>query len=640
MKKKKRIYLAVICSMISPLFLLPTAAKANDFTTEPTFFDDIVLGVGTDQTQKNLNWYSTLNISGAVDYAPIENMTRGAFPTEYETANATVSAAKVKSGYYINRATITGLKENTEYVYRLRAGNAVSNLYRFETGSFGDYELIFAGDPQVKSEAHGDMWADTLNKINHEYQAFENAELLVSAGDQVGTNGKNVATDEAEEHWSNFFADELAEITFAPTAGPAHDIQSGDKIFSSYAERFYRPNASDKYAVTTSDSSYWYVYNNTLFMHLNVAKGANAAEDHKQFIIEAMQANPDVSWKIVVMHYPFFSCGGHSNPEHQYYEFVAKKPREALAPIFTELGIDIVLSGHDHVYTRSHIINGTEVSDDVVTDNTVKDPSGPLYLTAGCSSGTQCLKRTLDYDGAPYAALINDELRKSVVHFSVTDESITLKAYYIDGDEPELFDTFTINKTPHTHTPKEIEAKKPTCTEGGNNAYFYCEGCGEYYKDASCILKTSPQKEEIAKTGHSFAPSTCTTPQICTTEGCGTVKGTPREHYAQDANCTEGSFCKICSEPLSDALGHTFSNACDASCDRKECTYTRSVPDHIDLDDDWLCDECSANLKDSQSGKNDKRGALIGISAAIAVMGAGAAAIAALIIKKKCKNPS
>ena len=246
MKSKiSRIITAILSLALFIGVIVTVVVSANTLTLYPLAFDDVVLGVGADVSKKIVNWYSTLSAHGAVDWAPYENMVDGKFPEEYETADAKTVKSNNKPGYYVNSATITDLKENTEYVYRLRQGSTVSSVYHFNTGSFGDSEFVFVGDPQVKGTNDSKMWADTLKKINNG-AIFEKAELLISAGDQVGTSGTKVATAEAELHWSNFFVDELTEITLAPTAGPAHDIASGDKVLSSYAERFYRPNASDK----------------------------------------------------------------------------------------------------------------------------------------------------------------------------------------------------------------------------------------------------------------------------------------------------------------------------------------------------------------------------------------------------------
>ena len=412
--KTFKIFSAVLAltMILAILFVFAVSAEGLSLNNDDSIFEDIVICVGSDETQKNISWYSTENVSGEIDYA-VRNSDSNEFPDEYKTVKATVAKAKIKTGFYVNYATIIDLTSETEYVYRLRAGGKMSAVYSFDTGSFGDYDFIFAGDPQIKTESHGRKWSDTLNKI---FSHFSNAKLIVSAGDQVGSNGSvDIGESAAEVHWSNFLVDELRQITFAPSAGPAHDIKSSDDSFSSYSEHFYFPNLSDKYGVTESASDYWYTYNNTLFMHLNVADHEAIHSEHEQFITEAMLENPYAVWKIVVIHYPQYSVGPHANPENQYYNFVTKTKREALAPQFTALGVDLVLSGHDHLYVRSEIMNVLLLSDDVIENNCVTDPKGPLYVVAGSSTGTSFAKNELSSESSYYAAKISDESRKSII---------------------------------------------------------------------------------------------------------------------------------------------------------------------------------------------------------------------------------
>ena len=58
-----------------------------------------------------------------------------------------------------------------------------------------------------------------------------------------------------------------------------------------------------------------------------------------------------------------------------------------------------------------------------------------------------------------------------------------------------------------THTLEHIEAKAATCSEAGNIAYYYCDICDEFYKDAAG--KTRIYEVVVAPT-HEFADGVCT----------------------------------------------------------------------------------------------------------------------------------
>ena len=391
---------------------------------EPTF-EQIVMGMGTDESERGLSWYSVSSAAASVEYAPVSE-NREEFPAEFKTVSAVTKASENKTGYYVSKATLKNLNESTEYVYRIVSDGVYSELKYFKTDDTEEFEFIFVGDPQLASAAHGAQWQDTLQKINANFDA----QLIVSAGDQINTPS-------SETEYSYFITEELSRIAFTPTVGPPHDDPS-----IAFSEHFYTPNLSDKYGVTVSSANYWYRYGSALFMHLNMADGTALESEHKQFIEETMAKNTDAVWNIVVLHKALFATGAHGDPNGRYFETEMSIIRPTLAAQLTELGIDIAMGGHDHVYVRSHLMNGVEVSDDEVYDNKAINPTGTLHISAGSSTGSKY--HTSYSDDVYFAAYQNDELRKSVIHFTVTDDALVMKSYFLDTMSE--FDSFTIEK--------------------------------------------------------------------------------------------------------------------------------------------------------------------------------------------------
>ena len=103
-----------------------------------------------------------------------------------------------------------------------------------------------------------------------------------------------------------------------------------------------------------------------------------------------------------------------------------------------------------------------------------------------------------------------------------------------DYGSDNVCDTCGYYKTvPHTHNLTLVAAKTATCTEGGKEAYYKCEGCGKFYED---VLGTK-EITDLASWGN-IAKIAHTTKQTVT-------KATPT------ANGTIVNYCSVCKKTLS-----------------------------------------------------------------------------------------
>jgi hypothetical protein len=72
-----------------------------------------------------------------------------------------------------------------------------------------------------------------------------------------------------------------------------------------------------------------------------------------QWLIKDLEANK-ATWTVIYFHHPPYTKRSHdSNAEEDL-----RLTREALVPIFDKYKVDLVLSGHSHVYERSYLIKG------------------------------------------------------------------------------------------------------------------------------------------------------------------------------------------------------------------------------------------------------------------------------------------
>ena len=68
---------------------------------------------------------------------------------------------------------------------------------------------------------------------------------------------------------------------------------------------------------------------------------------------------------------------------------------------------------------------------------------------------------------------LNNPLKTIYVHIVKGDEESVLKVHLTE---------------PHEHQGRYVGAVRPTDTEAGNKAYFYCD-CGKYFEDKACTIE-------------------------------------------------------------------------------------------------------------------------------------------------------
>ncbi len=390
----------------------------------------LCMNVGSDETERNFAWYSTHD-TGSIEYALRNGDT---FPATYATVETIASPA---ANSFVHRATIYDLKPDSEYVYRIKNGGKVSQNYYFTTDSAVEFDFVFAGDPQIGASYNntrdGQNWGKTVDFVKNN---FPEISLFVSAGDQV-----NCGNDEGE--YEAFLSpNNLPTFALAPTVGNHEDAYATDEYpdltYAIFSEHYNLPNRyidGKLYGKTTAGSDYWYTYNNVLFIHINTNN--HSAAEHESFIKNAVESNPNVTWKFIVQHFAFFGS-------HYFIGDAINERRNTYGPMYQKYGIDMVLNGHEHDLVRSHMINYSDTGY-TYTDvgNSVTDPSGIFYLTA-CSSSSSKFYTLEDAAKTPHIAF-KDANKQTVTYCQVTANTFKFTTYDVLNNV--VLDTFQITKT-------------------------------------------------------------------------------------------------------------------------------------------------------------------------------------------------
>lgn len=491
--------------------------------------EQISLSPGSDNSSVNFAWY-TKEASGVQKLKIAENK-RLTNAKVYEAKQTKAVTDKDKTEYVSNKVTATDLKANTTYYYSYQKDRQWTAPEKYTTDNGSKFSFIFVGDPQIGSSnpekgTDSDIFynAQSVAVANDAFnwnttlsQAMEKtnnkASFVLSSGDQIQSTKKKSPKKAAwgsEIEYSGYLSpDVLKNLPVATTVGN-HDADN-----ENYLYHFNITNASNLGSNGTVGGDYWFKHDNALFIMLNTQD--TNVEEHKQFIEQTVAANKDCKWRIVTLHQDIYGSAEHSNePE-------ITNLRYQLAPIFEDNKVDVVLTGHDHAYSRTQILKGghktTEYTDDEfdpmldedmdagenpdtvytakenikadTTDpsqkaylnylnqvmdkdaiqqvtkkgTTVFNPTGILYMTAGSSSGSKY------YDLVPrQQSYIANRWQQDVPTYSVidiTDTTFTINTYRTDTEE-KIDETFSIakvnesdnkNQTDNTQTDNK---KQPT----------------------------------------------------------------------------------------------------------------------------------------------------------------------------------
>ncbi len=398
---------------------------------------DIVVNPGEDENQVAITWFakgavkeSKLVFDG-VDYPVIRARETG------------------DDNSYSTYTAIVNIIPGNTYKYHVVSGDYVSAEYTLKTKALGEnnsFSLAYFGDPQIGS---GDsVWSsvgldkNTQAKVDQDKIDFAKSIKKAMENDPhfYFSMGDNVEIANFEGEYDAFLDHPMfRERIFSSISGNHEtytDKNDSSQRNTAFSDHFYLANESDLGAVSKinedgtkfyNPGDFYFSYGDTLF--LNLTSNNIDSKEHEMFlekaIAEATQKHgKNYSWKVVSFHHAPYSTATHTSDDDII------KRRSELVRIFNNNGIDLVLNGHDHIYTRTkQMVAGKQVlslkeaygddidhenaqiengfsktynnkvyaGDKVIVDgigldynnNKVVNPRGTLFLTMSTSAGSK-----------------------------------------------------------------------------------------------------------------------------------------------------------------------------------------------------------------------------------------------------------
>lgn len=462
-KIKKLVIIALV--LFACLFANLVQADAFTINEKPsgvcvTYYDDIDSRGFAWQTSKNVSETKLLVSKDSANWS--DAIVVDGTNVDYDYSN-----------YRFHKAHITDL-EPGRYYYKVGGNNNYSDVGSFTIDNSNDNKVSFTyvTDSQETSVAGFENFAKTLNAAT-----LHNPDFIAFAGDLVDNSHAGWGSDMTKikmEEW-NYCFDTTKDITMNyPFMSAAGNHESAG---------FTHVNHSDiNYAREVSTGGYYsFDYENVHFVVLNtnMYESINTSEQEKQLEwLENDLATTKATWKVVMMHIGAYSTGDHTN------DHAAKTIRDVFPPLFAKYKVDLVLQGHDHVYTRTMpYLYGEDENGKIPNRNEQYiyknglnyslEPDGTYYITINYA-GTKSYPPDAYDTGRifPGTSFINGKLMSQHVtsrmfaHVEVDGDELVLKSYKSytknegtssEEEVEELYDYIAIKKNTYQGAIEAID---------------------------------------------------------------------------------------------------------------------------------------------------------------------------------------
>ncbi len=342
---------------------------------------------------------------------------------------------------------LNDLTPDTKYYYSINGddGEITSSKLNFVTspimGTSTPVRVWVIGDSGIEGSAGEDVRDAYLA------DSSDHTDIMLMLGDNAYQKGKE---DDYEDAMFDQYADVLSQTVVWPVLG------NHDEDLSLYKDMFHLPkNAEIGGVASHSEQYYSFNYANIHFIALDSEHASRSSSgDMFEWLKEDLK-QVTADWTIAYWHHAPYSKGKHDSDSSRGGQ--AEDMREHALPILEGAGVDLVLSGHDHTYQRSFLIDG-HYNDAKTFDKNVhlidgssgqlgyhKSTLGPaphegtVYVVTGTAS--KFSSGPFDFDHPAHYKNIGRVLGSVVIEV----DGATMDVKFID-DDGDTHDNFSIIK--------------------------------------------------------------------------------------------------------------------------------------------------------------------------------------------------
>lgn len=406
---KKLIIKSFVTVCLGLTFFLVIAAFYSQSVNAAATISYITTSIGENETSMGINYHCSEE-SSYVQYSTSQSFTKDTTLTQEAVStlwSKEVDSSDSKTGFearYVSRVNLTNLKENTQYYYRVVAGTSTSTTYSFKTHSASstNANILFATDIHA---AEGSYSPTRPNKMMENVRNnVRNINLMVLTGDQIDRGGYKT-------HWDSYYSGMQIYKNIAVAAVPGnheyYHTSGGEYVSPEFFNQFH--NNPQNGPTERLNSSYYFKYGNILFIMIDTINQKYLSEQ-KEWFRNAVENNP-AQWIIVGTHANAITGG--------WYSHDSKWMATNWGPLFEEYQVDLLISGHEHVFIRKNLMYKNEVNSDLGVS---------YYVSPAAQHKQYAIKDAYKDQVDTY-----DNVNYKVNTISVSSSKLTIQVYSEDG---------------------------------------------------------------------------------------------------------------------------------------------------------------------------------------------------------------
>lgn len=375
--------LLFVAAVLASLPVAQAAEEAGIFLREP------YLQCATTSSVRIL-WRTSRPILPVIRYGKSRSNLDGVLPTDSVLVRRTEADGpsspgtqplhSAPEGTWQFEAEIAGLEPDTQYYYaifdmdqRLTPDDGTWFLRTLaHAGANRPFAFWVVGDSGTNSKSQKAVTAEFLQWRDRHRKTID---FYVHVGDMAYNRGLD---SEFQFGFFNNYAPILRNTVCWPSMGNHEGATSkGESATGPYYDAYSVPVNGEAGGLPSGTEAYYsWDYGNTHFICLNSHDLSRSPEGAMARWFKADLERTRAEWIIAYWHHPPYTKGSHNSDREKDLTEI----REWILPIAESGGVDLVLTGHSHIYERSMLIDGAydtpTIAENKVFDDGDGDPKG------------------------------------------------------------------------------------------------------------------------------------------------------------------------------------------------------------------------------------------------------------------------